>query len=55
MKFEVDQKVVEGLIKYLSTRPWREVNDGITALHNLKPTKSCPQCEKKRDEDDAGK
>jgi hypothetical protein len=37
MMFAVEKKVIESVVNYLATRPWREVNDMIAALSQVKP------------------
>jgi len=39
MKYEISQETVEALIKYLASKPYVEVAQGIQALQNLKEIK----------------
>jgi hypothetical protein len=35
--FAVEKKVIEDVVNYLATRPWREVNGMIAALSQVRP------------------
>lgn len=35
--FAVDKKLIEEVVNYLTTRPWREVHGMIAALSQVKP------------------
>jgi len=39
MKYEIDENTLKGLIDYLSTRPYKEVFQGMEALLKLKEIK----------------
>ena len=38
-EYKINQGVVQGLIRYLASRPYNEVFEGITALQNLEEIK----------------
>lgn len=37
MTYEISRELVEALLRYMVTRPYAEVADGIAALQSLKP------------------
>lgn len=37
MKLEIEQKLLQGILDYLQTKPWKEVNALICELVQCKP------------------
>ena len=37
MKLEVEQQLLQAIINYLRTQPWKDVNDLLAALVQCKP------------------
>lgn len=43
MKFTVEKDTLEKVLNYLSTKPWREVNELVALLSKVEPVKEQPE------------